>query len=170
MLVLVAVVAVQAPGRTANDTKLDLTQDPWGLLARALHLWDAEGAFGQLQNQGYGYLFPMGPFHAVLGEVLPAWVVQRLWWLALLVAGYVGGRLLVEALGVRSAPVAHLAGLALRAVTAGRLDARPDLVRGRSAAALALGAAAARARVGRTVDAAPRARPRPGWRSCSWAG
>jgi arabinofuranan 3-O-arabinosyltransferase len=113
LLVLVAVVAVQAPGRTANDTKLDLTEDPWGLLARALHLWDPEGAFGQLQNQGYGYLFPMGPFHAVLGEVLPAWTVQRLWWLALLVAGYLGGRHLVEALGVRSAPVAHLAGLAL---------------------------------------------------------
>lgn len=113
VLVLVAVVAVQVPGRTANDTKLDLSQDPWGLLARALHLWDPEGAFGQLQNQGYGYLFPMGPFHAVLGEVLPAWTVQRLWWLALLVAGYLGGRRLVEALGVRSAPVAHLAGLAL---------------------------------------------------------
>ncbi len=112
LVLLAAVVATQAPGKVVGDTKLDLTADPWGLMARSLHLWDAEAAFGQLQNQGYGYLFPMAPFHAVLGEVLPDWVVQRLWWWVLLVAGYLGMRRLTRALGVRGEVVGHLAGLA----------------------------------------------------------
>ena len=112
LVLLAAVVAAQAPGRVVGDTKLDLTADPWGLMARALHLWDPEAAFGQLQNQGYGYLFPMAPFYALLGEVAPDWVVQRLWWWVLLAAGYLGMRRLARALGVDGQVVAHLAGLA----------------------------------------------------------
>ena len=101
------------PGRIAADTKIDLTADPWAFLGRSLSMWEPLGFFGQLQNQAYGYLFPMGPFFAV-GESLgvPAWAVQRAWWSVLLVAAFLGVYLLTGLLGVKSPLARVLAGLA----------------------------------------------------------
>ncbi|WP_051552218.1 alpha-(1-_3)-arabinofuranosyltransferase [Nocardioides sp. URHA0020] len=112
-LVLVAVAFSQRPGQLVGDTKLDLVVNPAGLLARSLHLWDPQGGFGQVQNQAYGYLFPMGPFFW-LGDLLsmPGWVVQRLWWSLLLVVAFLGIVKLAGALGLGSPTSRLVAGFA----------------------------------------------------------
>ena len=100
---LIGLAFVQDPGLLVPDTKFDLVAAPGDFLARALHLWDGEGAFGQLQNQAYGYLWPMGPFF-FLGDLLdvPDWAVQRAWQALVLCVAFVGVARLARALGVRS--------------------------------------------------------------------
>lgn len=112
-VVLVGLAMTQSAGLLVPDTKLDLAVAPGDFLARAAHLWDAQGAFGQLQNQAYGYLWPMGPFF-LLGDVLglPGWVVQRLWVALVMCVAMVGAALLARALGVRSDLAAITAGFA----------------------------------------------------------
>ena len=100
-LVFLAVALNTDQGRVIDDTKLDLTVRPMALLQRALHLWDPLGSAGQLQNQAYGYLFPMGPFFAGAHAIgLPAWVAQRLWWALLLSVSYAGFLLLARRIGI----------------------------------------------------------------------
>ena len=86
---------------------------PGQFLERALHLWDAQGAFGQLQNQAYGYLWPMGPFF-VLFHVLdvPGWIVQRLWQALVMCVAFLGTARVTRALGARSDAACIAAGLA----------------------------------------------------------
>lgn len=112
-MVLIGIAFIQNPGLLVPDTKFDLAVSPVEFLIRALHLWDTDGAFGQLQNQAYGYMWPMGPFF-VLGDVLglPDWVVQRLWIAVVMVVAFVGAVLLCRALGVRSDVACLVAGFA----------------------------------------------------------
>ena len=112
-LLLVALAFSQSAGQLVADTKLDLAVAPLRFLGRALHLWDPQGAFGQLQNQAYGYLFPMGPFFA-LGELLaaPGWVTQRLWLSLVLVTALLGAQALARELGIGTPPTQLLAGVA----------------------------------------------------------
>ena len=112
-LVLATLAFMQEPGRIIPDTKIDLVINPLGLLTRALSLWEPLGFAGQVQNQGYGYLFPMGPFFLV-GDLIgaPAWMWQRLWWSLLLFAAYLGMYLLAKALGIGSPGTRIIAALA----------------------------------------------------------
>lgn len=103
----------QEPGRTTFDTKIDLTVNPIGFLARSLHLWNPQATAGELQNQAYGYLFPIGPFFA-LGQLLgiPVWITQRLWCALLLGTAFLGILLLSRALRIGTEPTRHVAALA----------------------------------------------------------
>ncbi|WP_238412523.1 alpha-(1-_3)-arabinofuranosyltransferase domain-containing protein [Saccharothrix deserti] len=110
---LVVLSFLQLPGRTTFDTKLDLVVDPLAFLGRALHLWNPAASGGELQNQAYGYLFPMGPFF-VLGDLagLPPWVTQRLWCALLLCLAYGGALMVARALRVGTDPTRHVGALA----------------------------------------------------------
>jgi arabinofuranan 3-O-arabinosyltransferase len=112
-LALVALTFAQRPGRLVSDTKFDLVADPAAMLARALHMWDPTGGFGQVQNQAYGYLFPMGPFFW-LGDLasVPAWAVQRAWWSLLLVVAFLGVVKLCAVLGLGTSTTRLVAGFA----------------------------------------------------------
>jgi arabinofuranan 3-O-arabinosyltransferase len=110
---LVVLAFAQQPGLIVADTKLDLVVDPWRFLAKSLHFWEPIGFSGQLQNQAYGYLFPMGPFFGVVHTLrIHAWVGQRLWWAVLLLVAFHGMRRLIKALEVGTAGTAVVGALA----------------------------------------------------------
>lgn len=104
---------IQDPGFLVSDTKFDLVAAPADFLGRALHLWDGQSAFGQLQNQAYGYLWPMGPFF-VFGwlAAIPGWAVQRLWWGLVMSFAFAGTSRVARELGVRSDLACIVAGVA----------------------------------------------------------
>ena len=112
-VLLVGLAVTQDPGLLVPDTKFDLVEAPGDFLARALHLWDGSSAFGQVQNQAYGYLWPMGSFF-LLGDLagMPGWFVQRAWLALVLVVAFLGVARLSRALGVRSDLACILAGFA----------------------------------------------------------
>ena len=103
----------QSAGRMVADTKFDLLTNPLKFLAGGLRLWDPIAAFGQIQNQAYGYLWPMGPFF-LLGDLvhLPPWVTQRLWWSLLLCLAFFGIVKLAQKLAIGSPLTQVLAGFA----------------------------------------------------------
>lgn len=113
VLVMLTVLSfAQRPGRITFDTKLDLTVAPASFLARALHMWNPEATFGELQNQAYGYLFPVGPFFmATQAAHMPTWMAQRLWCALLLCGAFLGALLLARALNIGAEPARHLGAL-----------------------------------------------------------
>ena len=59
--------------------KLDLVVDQARFSSQAVSMWDPLGEGGRLQNQAYGYLFPMGPFFLIARWLdIPPWATQRL--------------------------------------------------------------------------------------------
>ncbi|WP_410814766.1 alpha-(1-_3)-arabinofuranosyltransferase [Micromonospora sp. 067-2] len=112
LLLLTVLAFVQRPGQVTFDTKLDLAANPIHFLTRALHLWNPEATSGELQNQAYGYLFPMGPFFAggqLLG--LPPWITQRAWSALLLAVAFYGLLRLARALSIGTEPTRYMAAL-----------------------------------------------------------
>ena len=110
---LTALAFIQDPGITVIDTKVDLSINPAGWLERALHLWTPEITFGQLQNQAYGYLWPMGPFFLAGTWIgLPGWVIQRLWWALLMCVAFTGTVKLAGRLGMGTPASRLIAGAA----------------------------------------------------------
>ncbi|GAA0409576.1 alpha-(1-_3)-arabinofuranosyltransferase [Micromonospora gifhornensis] len=112
LLLLTAIAFAQRPGQVTFDTKLDLAANPIHFMARALHLWNPEATAGELQNQAYGYLFPMGPFFAA-GQLLdiPQWITQRLWTALLLAAAFYGLLRLARAMDIGTEPTRYAAAL-----------------------------------------------------------
>ncbi len=111
--VITALAFAQSAGRMVADTKFDLVTAPGKFLSGGLHLWDPQAAFGQLQNQAYGYAWPMGPFFWVGHLVhLPPWVIQRSWWSLLLSLAFFGIVRLAQRLDLGSPATQVLAGFA----------------------------------------------------------
>ncbi|MEN3123115.1 alpha-(1-_3)-arabinofuranosyltransferase family protein [Janibacter sp. LM] len=102
-----------APGTIQPDTKTDLVLSPARYLGRALWAWNDHTGIGELQNQAYGYLWPMGTFFLVGDAVgAPAWAVQRLWWTLLLVVAFVGAeRLARRVAGLAPVPALLVGGV-----------------------------------------------------------
>ncbi|MCS4535997.1 DUF3367 domain-containing protein [Corynebacterium sp. HS2168-gen11] len=112
VLLCLTIILAQPWGLIAADTKHDLTANPLQFLWRASFAYNDVFTFGQVQNQAYGYMFPHGAFFA-LGSVLgsPSWVTQRLWWSLVTIVGFVGMRMLLSRIGVRSSWLLTLASL-----------------------------------------------------------
>jgi arabinofuranan 3-O-arabinosyltransferase len=113
LFALIVLAFAQRPGKVTFDTKLDLSVDPAGFMQRALHLWNPMATSGELQNQAYGYLFPIGPFFAVGHSLgVPVWVSQRLWCALLLCVAFGGVLSLARSLNIGSEPSRHIGALA----------------------------------------------------------
>lgn len=100
-------------GSVGADTKTYLYLNPGKLLSRAPFLWDPGVGLGTVTHQNIGYLFPMGPYYAVMdGLGLPDWVAQRIWMGSIIFLAGLGVRYLLRTLdwsgrGVTVASIAY---------------------------------------------------------------
>ncbi|HEY6887804.1 MAG TPA: alpha-(1-_3)-arabinofuranosyltransferase family protein, partial [Solirubrobacter sp.] len=109
-----ALALIQRPGKASSDTKIDLHVDPVGFLGDVANAWSSTGDLGHVQGGQYGgYLFPMGPFFALLHTLgLGPWLVQRLWLGLILALAAWGAVKLMDELDGRPRGIAHaVAGL-----------------------------------------------------------
>ena len=103
---------LQRPGWASSDTKIDLHVDPAAFVGEVASVWSPSIDLGAIQGAQYsGYLWPMGPFFALLHEVgLSPWVAHRIW-LGLLFALSAWGMLrLLDALLGRPRGIPHVLG------------------------------------------------------------
>lgn len=106
------VMVLEQWGRITNDNRLELSVDPQSFWWANFTLWHPEASLGEVHNQQYGYMFPQGIFFMALDWLgLPAWVIERLWSVALVVVAAEGCRRLARAVGLAPWP-AMVAGLA----------------------------------------------------------
>ena len=87
------------PGMVGADTKTYLYLNPGKLLSRAPFLWDPGVGLGTVTHQNIGYLFPMGPYYAVMDWLgIPDWISQRLWMGSIIFLAGLGVRALLKTL------------------------------------------------------------------------
>ena len=92
---------VQAPGLIVDDTKLPVLMAPLAWMRSALHLWSQSVSSGSVQDEKFGYLFPMAPFFEVTHVLhVPTWCAERIWLALLLTVGAWGIVRVAEALGI----------------------------------------------------------------------
>jgi hypothetical protein len=88
-------------GQVAADTKAYLYLDPSRLTASAASMWDPSTGLGTVTHQNIGYLFPMGPYYALIhGLGIPMWVGQRIWMGSLMFAAGMGVAYCARRLGL----------------------------------------------------------------------
>ena len=161
--------APRPAGRATPSSTSSSTRAPcW---RRALHLWDPSGGFGQVQNQAYGYLFPMGPFFWLGRPALGARAgsCSGSGGRCCSSVAFLGVVKLCGALGLGSPTSRIVAGFAYALSPRILTHARPDLDRGLAERPRAVGAGAARhRRQSGLAHGAPRRSRR--WRSRRSAG
>ena len=86
-------------GKVGADTKTYLYLNPGKLLSRSLQMWDPGVGLGTVTHQNIGYLFPMGPYYAVMDWLgLPDWIAQRIWMGSVIFLAGLGVRYLLKTL------------------------------------------------------------------------
>ena len=107
-----AVCLAQAPGLIEDDTKLPMLLTPINYIETALHAWNAQVFYGNVELDT-GYLLPMGFFFGITHTLgIPVWIAERIWLAGLLTLACWGVVRLAEALGIGTRASRVMGGLA----------------------------------------------------------